>query len=309
MAVMIDTRRQATWTNIGTNVEMSTTIGDVLETAGLDYSVSMKPIYLDGGIMIPNKAATINDKTNKVYGIVSNNYTICQNEDAFSFIANIDDKLSFVKAGETKSGMIYVIAKLDDVDVLGDSFTPYVIFQNGHNGNYTLRTTICPLRIICQNQFAMSFRESANTINIRHSNQLEVQMKQAEALLRNTATYMKNFTATAEELASMKITNEKELIQHFFEQGHNLTEMTTKQLAKIDDKSNTLYNIYRNAPDNANFQGTMWGLLNGFTDYTTHLLPQRKTETSDETKFTTVTMDPRAIYQFIEFAKSYAGIR
>lgn len=306
MAVVMDTQRQATWTNIGTNVEMSTTIGDVLDTANLNYTVSKRPIYLDGGMPIDNKVATVNDRTGKVYGIVSDNYKICQNEDAFSFIANIDDKLSFVKAGETQSGMVYVIAKLDDVNVLGDNFTPYVIFQNGHNGSITLRTTICPLRIICKNQFAMSFRESANTINIRHSNRLEVQMKQAEALLRNTATYMKNFAATAEELAAIKVTNEKELINHFFMQGNKITEMSERQLNTMQDKATMLYNIYKNTPDNANFQGTAWGLLNGFTDYNTHLLPQRNTATSNETKFTTVTMDPRIIYAFTQFVREYA---
>ncbi len=306
MAVMMNTQRQATWTNIGTNVEMSTTIGDVLDTANLNYTVSKRPIYLDGGMTIPNRVATVNDTTGKVYGIVSDNYNICQNEDAFSFIANIDDKLSFVKAGETNTGMIYDIAKLDDVNVLGDAFTPYVIFQNGHNGSITLKTTICPLRIICQNQFAMSFRESANTINIRHSNRLEVQMKQAEVLLRNTATYMKNFTATAEELAAIKVTNEKELINQFFMQGKKITEMTERQLNTVNDKVTALYNIYKETPDNANFQGTAWGLLNGFTDFNTHMLPQRTTDTADENKFVSVTMDPRVIYAFTQFVRENA---
>lgn len=311
MAVMMN-ERQATWTSIGTDVDMSTTVDEVLERAKLNYEVEKRNIYLDNGIVIPGKQATVNTTTGKIYGVVSDKYQICNNRDAFQFIANIDDKLSFVKAGETQSGMVYVIAKLDDVDVLGDTFTPYVIFQNGHNGNYTLRTTICPLRIVCQNQFSMAFRESSNTINIRHSNNLQVQMHEAEGLLRNTATYMKNFGANAEELAALKVTNEKDLINHFFIESTkaslaNKNEgFTDRQLRTINEKTEMLYNIYRNTPDNANFQGTVWGLLNGFTDFNTHLIPQRTTGTADENRFVTVTMDPRVIMQFIKFATAYA---
>lgn len=311
MAVMMN-ERQATWTSIGTDVDMSTTVDEVLEKAGLNYEVEKRDVYLDNGIVIPGKKATVNKTTGKIYGIVSDKYQVCDNRDAFQFIANIDDKLSFVKAGETQSGMVYVIAKLDDVDVLGDTFTPYVIFQNGHNGGYTLRTTICPLRIVCKNQFSMAFRESSNTINIRHSNNLQIQMHEAEQLLRNTATYMNNFEANAEELAAMKINNEKDLINHFFIESTKATlankneGFTDRQLRAINEKTEMLYNIYRNTPDNANFQGTVWGLLNGFTDFNTHLIPQRTTDTSNENRFVTVTMDPRVIMQFIKFASEYA---
>lgn len=313
MAVMVNVNeRQATWTSIGTDVDMSTTVDEVLEKAKLNYEVEKRNIYLDNGIIIPGKQATVNTTTGKVYGVVSDKYQICNNRDAFQFIANIDDKLSFVKAGETQSGMVYVIAKLNDIDVLGDTFTPYVIFQNGHNGNYTLRTTICPLRIVCQNQFSMAFRESSNTINIRHSNNLQVQMHEAEELLRDTATYMKKFEANAEELAALKITNEKDLINHFLTQSaikalpNKKEGLSDRQIRAVDEKTEMLYNIYRNTPDNANFQGTVWGLLNGFTDFNTHLIPQRTTDTANENRFVTVTMDPRVIMQFVNYIRQYA---
>lgn len=301
MAVILDTNRQTTWTSIGTNVDMSTTVDEVLETANLNYEVVKQGIYLPNGKEIVGKKATVNPETGKVYGIVSDTYQICQNRDAFQFIANIDDKLSFVKAGETATGMVYIIARLDDVTVLGDTFTPYVIFQNGHNGNFTLKTTICPLRIVCNNQFAMSFKNSSNNITIRHFSRLESQMREAEMLLKNTATYMKNFNEYAEELANVKVHNEYDIIRHFFEQANKDKEPTERQLRTIEDKVEALYTTYKNTPDNANFQGTAWGLLNGFTDYNTHLLPQRKTDTAAENRFTTVTMDPRVINHFMQY--------
>ena len=81
MAVIMDTQRQATWTNIGTNVEMSTTIGDVLDTANLNYTVSKRPIYLDGNVkanldfdIVPEIGAGIIIKE-KFYGQIGVDYS------------------------------------------------------------------------------------------------------------------------------------------------------------------------------------------------------------------------------------------
>lgn len=121
--------RTTTWTNIGTNVDMCTTIDDVLETANLDYIVERQKIFLADGTVIEDKYANVNTKTGDVLGIVGKNYRICQNKDAFNFVNNINDKVTFVKAGQTASGMVYVIARVDDVNVLGDTVTPYIIFR------------------------------------------------------------------------------------------------------------------------------------------------------------------------------------
>ena len=44
-----------------------------------------------------------------------------------------------------------------------------------------------------------------------------------------------------------------------------------------------------NADDNSNFRGTAWGLINAYTDFITHQVPQGKTETRFEGKFVQVT--------------------
>ena len=306
------TTREATWTNVGVDVEMTSTVSEVLAKAGLDYEVEKRPMYIDsdngnGGILVPDKYATYDVTNGKIKGVVGNTYKVLQNRDAFDFVNGIDDKLSFVKAGETKSGMIYIIGRLDDVTVLGDKITPYVIFQNGHNGVYTLKTTICPLRIVCQNQFAMSFKSSPNTISIHHSNSMEGRLVEAQNLMKDVAGYMKEFNNTAEELASTKFTgNAKDIFNAFFTEAMTKKD-NEKQLAVVEDKTTLISNIY-NYDDNQNFRGTMWGLVNAYADYTTHILPMRNTDSSEENKFVSVTMDPRVMQQFIRFAMQFATV-
>ena len=297
--------RSTTWANIGTDVK-ATNMNDVLTEANLNYTVSTQPIYTsfdDKTILIPDKVATIRDDTKEVLGVVSPNYKICQNSDAFDFVDNVEN-IQFIKAGQTNTGMVYVIGKLPDVTVLGDTFTPYVIFQNGHNGRYTIKTTICPLRIVCQNQFNMAFRESPNTISIHHSSKIEGKIAEAKKIVSETARYMANFGNTAEELAMLKIGKDadvKNIINAFFQIKENDTD---RQINQINKQREGLYQAYK-ADDNANFTGTVWGLVNGFSDYITHK-EVKNTKNRDEGKFMSVTFDPVIFSQFLNHVKSFA---
>ena len=297
--------RTTTWNNVGTDVN-ATNVNDVLSQAKLDYKVITQPIYTDFGgtsILIPDKVATVREDKGEVLGVVSPNYEVCQNKDAFDFVDNIDN-VTFVKAGQTATGMVYVIGKLPEVTVLGDTFVPYVIFQNGHNGRYTVKTTICPLRVVCQNQFNMAFKESPNTISIRHSNKLTGKIAEAQRVLKETATYMSNFGNTAEELATLKLGSEanvKEIINAFFKESENDTQ---RKINNINEQREELFKAYK-ADDNANFTGTAWGLINGFSDYITHR-ETKNTVTKDEGKFMSVTFDPKMFAMFTQHVMNFA---
>lgn len=303
---IVTTERTNTWARIGTDVSIATTIDDVLEMANLNYTVKSEPIYLGNGIEVPGKVANVDDRGN-IKGVVGPDYEICQNRDAFAFVNNISDRLTFVKAGETHWGMVYVIAKLDDVNVLGDKMTPYIILQNSHNGGTTLKATICPLRIVCQNQFAMSFKKSPNAIKILHTSRIYDRMHEAAKLMKSVAHYMEEFVLTAEELAMLKINYDKatEIITKFFEKA--LTKQSTeRQINSIAKKVDELQAIYTNTvnTDLANFKGTGWGLVNAFSDYITHKKPARITEHSDESIFYTATFDTKLIQEFINFMRA-----
>ena len=56
--------------------------------------------------------------------------------------------------------------------------------------------------------------------------------------------------------------------------------------------------------DNANFVGTAWELINGFSDYITHK-ETKNTKNKDESKFMTVTFDPRIFKAFINHVSNY----
>ena len=290
--------REASWNKVGTSIRDANSVKEALQIAGLDYEVVKAPIYLSNGSRIKDQFATKIKGSDKVFGIVGKDYTIVQNEEAFSFVDGIiSEGLTFEKAGET-SYMNYIIASLPEQYILDDGFKPYIIFQNSHAGATTLKAAICPLRIVCQNQFTAAFKNSENKISLRHSSSIHEKMEEAQHILQFTANYMNDFNNQAIKMATTKISEDKvkEIVDQYFLVDDNAS---TRKVNSNEEKKVILLNAY-NAEDNQNFRGTAWGMVNAFSDYITHIDPSRKTEKSDVSKFINVTFNSGLMNNFIE---------
>lgn len=277
--------RTNTWSNIGTSMN-ETDVSEVLKKANLDYTVVTSPVFAmlgDKKVEYPQKVLTIKEETGIALGIVSPQYVPMQNKDAFDFINYIDDDITFVKAGETATGLVYMIGELHEMDILGDKFKTYAIFQNSHNGRYQLAMSICPLRIVCQNQFNLSFKESNSTFLIRHTKNMESKLSLAAETLHSISHYMNVFNEKAQLFATQKV--DEHSITKFLNFMFPTDEtMAQKTIERVEDEKAKFLRAY-NADDNQNFKGSAWGLLNGLTDYITHQEYKRKVENAEEKRF------------------------
>lgn len=273
MADIISLPRIASWASIGTTID-STAVEDALTKAKLNYEVQKERLYLADGTTIPEMVATtyttIKDgkPTKHILGTVGEKYEVVQNRDGFAFVDYISDGLKFVKGGMTHTGMIYLIAELPEVDILGDVFKPYVIFRNSFNGKYQLSAAITPLRIVCQNQFNFAFKHVENTINIRHSARAYDRMEEAKYVLQGVAQYMGKLNEIAKQFAGIKLnkTETEIAVNMLFPTPDNADERAKLVLAS--QKASFVKML--DADDNQNHKGNAWGLVNAYTDYITH---------------------------------------
>lgn len=269
--------RAATWTNVGTDVKGSKSIAFVLQNAGLDYEVEKRPVFMrtDSGeeVWIPNRFVTTRQSDDHPYDVVSDKFEVIQNHDAFDFVNYLSDDIEYERAGETENGMVYIIGKLPNVDILGDAFTPHVIFRNGFSGKVKISAAICPLRIVCQNQFNFAFGSAANTVNIRHVSNAESKLLEAREILRTSYEYMNTLKLTAEKLSSKKVSKKQmELIvnNQLFPMPRAEEDMNPYARQCVERARNAFMKAYEH-DDNGNFRGTAWGLVNAYTDYMTHV--------------------------------------
>lgn len=297
--------RTSTWENIGTTIN-ETKIDDVLVEAGLDYTVIASPLFTEmNGKKIEVKSNNVIMKsTGDICGVVSDKYVPMQNKDAFDFINYINEDIHFVKAGETKSGLVYVIGELNEMNILGDNFKTHLIFQNSHNGKYQLAMSICPLRIICQNQFNLSFKESNATYLIRHTKNVESRMAIASESLHKISDYMNSFKQKAELFAQQKVdaTQVTKFLNYMFPEKEGMSD---NALIKLEDEKAKFLKAY-NSEDNQNFKGSAWGLLNGLTDYITHKEFKRKVELPEEKRFIETIVVANNLNSSMEYLQSLA---
>lgn len=300
--------RLATFANLGIDLTGVNNIQMALSKANLDYMVEGLPIsYELAGqkVEIPGMMTPVRLTDGHSYGVVSNSYGIVQNVEAFDFVNYIDAPIEFVKGGETRGGMVYVICKLEDMDILGDKFTPYVLFRNSFNGGYALQACVCPLRIVCQNQFNISFRDTENTITLKHSKNVNDRMREAQIVLANTVNYLHNLQKQAEVWAGQHVTARdiNTVINALFPIKDTMSE---RQKTVIMNKIMAFRQAYE-AEDNRAFRGTAWGIINASTDFYTHEAPVRQTATAEENKFVAVTFDPKFMNKVVSLVSTVAA--
>ena len=299
MSEQIFIDRTTTWHAIGKDVQECESMEQVLRKSGLDYTVSKQPVYTqttEGGafVVAPNRFMTVNSN-GKMYDIVSDKFQLVQNREAFEFVDFMGDELSYEKAGETQNGMVYIIAKLPSVNILGDEFTPHVIFRNGFSGKIKITAAICPLRLVCQNQFNFAFKDAQNTVSIRHVGNAEAKLQEARDVLKLSADYMQELNKMAEQYVGMKLTPAQ--VDRVLDQMFPIVDresMNPFKLHQLEDARTKFRNAY-NADDNSNFRGTGWGLINAYTDFITHKPAVGKAATKDESKFMMVSFAPAAM--------------
>lgn len=294
--------RTSTWENVGT--ESHGNYMDLLKAADLDYTVIAEDSFVEregSKIMIPNQKVVLREDTNEVLGTVSSRYQLCQNHDALDFVEYLEG-VSLIKAG-SNGGMVWMIGKLPEVEVLGDVITPHLIFQNSHDGSCSIKTTICMLRMICQNQFIATFKDSPATITIRHQGEMEKKLISARETMQGIYNYVKNYDKVANDLVTKKVTPKKfnEILEGYFKVPEEASERSTRIIL---DKRERFLEAY-NADDNQNFKGTKWGIINAFSDFSTHEEYVRKTDNWQNSRFLN-SLSPASMTEFMKFIEAAA---
>lgn len=311
-AIFVD--RTTTWHAIGKSVSECKDVQHVLAASGLDYNVVKRPVFFGdswqdevGTHELVNRFVTVRESDNHPYDVISDKFEIVQNRDAFDFVNYMGDEVSFEKAGETANGMVYIIAKLPSVSILGDEFVPHVIFRNGFSGKVKITAAICPLRIVCQNQFNFAFKNTQNAITIRHVQNAQAKLEEAKQVLKMSADYMAELNQMAEHYAGLKL-SEKELewaTQYMFPTA-GIESMNAYKRHQLEKSISDFKAAYMH-DDNSNFRGTAWGLINAYTDFITHKVPMGNTKTKDEGKFMTVTFQPNGMNKILTAIETIAA--
>lgn len=281
--------RDIPWHGLGTSVDHLMTSKEALHLANLDWEVVPQPSFIkvgDNFVEIPNTLANVRNSDNKVLGITSEKYKIVQNHEAFEFTDNlIGAGAKFDTAGSLYGGKkVWLLAKLEEMDVLGDKYVPYIAFINSHDGKGSVRISTVTTRIVCQNTMNIALRGASRSWTTRHMGNLTTKMAEAHRTLDLATKYNDQFKIEADRLAKQKMTD-NEFTAFIESLIPNKDDATDRLKRNIESLQEGLRITYYQAPDLENFRGTKWGVLGAVTDFATHKQPLRSSDTYQERLF------------------------
>ena len=269
-----------TWHGIGTVVESPKTAKEAIELSNLNYTVEAQPIYLSSGIEIPNRKAIVNLANNVALGIVSDQYKIIQNVEAFNFFDTLvgEGEAIYTSAGALGFGeRVFVQAKLPSTitvktlkDGTPDIIEKYLLLVTGHDGKISTFCFWTPTRCICQNSLNLALSNADNGIKIRHKGNVMNSLSEARDVLGISINFYNQFEKVVKKMETIELQT-KDLNAYFNKvlgvndkMKNDKGELFTKTQNKLDKLSS----LYHNGRGNEG--KTLYDGYNAITEFCDH---------------------------------------
>lgn len=258
------------------------TVATALHESGLDWNVVQKQVYAEGGIIIPDTFANIREDTDNVLGVVSKKYKIIQNVEALDFVDNImGGNLRFESAGSLFGNKkIFLCARMDDREVLGDKYENYLCFSNSFDGKGSIVCCVTPVRVVCNNTLQASIKSASRIWSTRHVGDISAKKKEAIETLGLATKYLDTLEDVANQFVVLRPNWEK-FIEDLVPITDDMSERIKNNTINIRD---TITKIYKDKDDLQNFRGNAWGMYQAVSDYCSNADPLRKAPTYNDYK-------------------------
>lgn len=271
--------REKPWHGLGTRVEEAPTSADALRLAGLDWKVEAKPVFTETGEVIQNYKANTRDSDGAVLGLVSDRYTICQNDEAFAFTDALvgGGNVRYETAGSLSGGRrIWLLAKMPNAELAGDEVEPYMCFTNTHDGSGAIRVCMTPVRVVCNNTLNFALRTAKRSWSTKHTGKVTERIVEAEHALELAGKYMDGLAEYADRMANTPLRVDQ--IRSILDELFPATEEDSERVQETARRIKNEYMVCYFMPDLEKFRGTAWGALNAMADMVDHNAPKRQTQ-------------------------------
>lgn len=332
------------WHKFGTMVEEAPTGRDALQIAGMGWLAEKKPLYVrTAGIgknlyaTVPGFYANVRATDGSVLGIVSEEYSVLQNHEAFEIIdeamAAAGIEARYETAGSLYEGRkVWAMARIPmDLKVAGEEHLPYLLLTTGHDGNTGLDIMPTSVRVVCANTFALAHSRRGQAggarygISMTHTGDLTEKIAQAKELVTASLTAFEVYAREAEIMRGVEVTTEqinayiRELFPAPIVEAQRILADLKRQRPDADRKTIDEEAIARAAAIRADRinafrvvmaeeEPTVYGLFNTATGYADHARPRARR--TGEARFARTTFGRDAAFkqQAWSTARELAGL-
>lgn len=280
------------WHRLGVVTKGALSSAEAIEKAGLDWTVSLRPVYTGGidaggeehAIEIQDTFATVRNSDDSVLGVVGNRYTPVQNQECFSFLDTVlpDFDAKYETAGSLDGGrIVWVLLNLGkDVVVGQDKTIPYLLMTNSHDGSMGIKALTTPIRVVCQNTLTFALNNFATQFSFRHTQRVHDRIEQGRNSLELSYKYIDGFQEEVERLIDQQVSNDKyqEIIDSLFPVPELKDDESNVVVnTKARETQGVLWNNFEN-PEFDEHKGTAWSVVNAISNYELWSAPIRNGE-------------------------------
>lgn len=188
------------------------TAAGVLELAGLDWTVSMQPVFDGAGNEIKKHRRVNRDDNGATLGMVKGRYVPIQNAEALSFLDAIVDsgeakyECAWHRGGGETLGVTMSLPQ--GVKIAGfDPHEIYIIARISHNGGGAIQLCATPMRLACVNMVRAATKKAVQTFRVPHVAGGAARLAQARQALDVTFAYTEAWELEVERMVNSNVTD------------------------------------------------------------------------------------------------------
>lgn len=266
------------WHGLGVRVPADLTPDQMLEAAGLNWSVKkIKAYALDEDnqdtVYDIGRSALVRSSDGKMLDVVSEDWNPVQNQEAFDFFNEfvMAGDMEMHTAGSLKGGqIIWGLAKVKESFELfkGDRIDSYLLFSNFHKYGFSTDVRFTPIRVVCNNTLTLSLNSKVERM-VKISHRKVFNPGNVKEMLGIASDKLAKYKEMAAFLGSKRAKNEN--IVDYFKRVFPVsgsTDATTKEISK---NAQLALDILHTQPGAEYAEGTWWQPFNAVTYLTDHL--------------------------------------
>jgi len=280
MAHMIETMAYAgevPWHGLGTKVPADLSPAQMLEKAGLDWSVEKIPAFanISGKQVNVGLSALTRSSDERIFGVVSNDWNPVQNSEAFQFFDEYcrAGDMEMHTAGSLKDGQIvWALAKVkDSFDLFkGDQVDSYLLFTNPHKFGQCIDVRFTPIRVVCNNTLTLSLNQRSDRM-VKKNHRTVFDANEVKQTLGIATEKLAKYKEMAAFLGSKKYKDET--IKEYFNRVFPVIAYDKEkgpQRKELSKSATRALEVVETQPGAKFAEGSWWQAFNAVTYLTDH---------------------------------------
>jgi phage/plasmid-like protein (TIGR03299 family) len=263
------------WHGLGTRVPNDLTPVQMLDAAGLDWSVEKIPAYakVGGKNVAIGQSALVRSSDNKILDVVSDDWNPVQNLEAFEFFNDFvaAGDMEMHTAGSLRDGQIvWGLAKVKESFELfkGDQIDSYLLFSNFHKYGHSTDVRFTPIRVVCNNTLTLSLNSKVEQM-AKISHRQVFNPDDVKGMLGIANDKLAKYKEMASFLGSRRYSDEN--IVEYFTRVFPVSGSNDKKKKEVSKNAELALDVLENQPGAEYAPGTWWQAFNAVTYVTDHL--------------------------------------